>query len=50
MIWPTNWAHHPDGCAEAALLAEGFSVGQLAALVVDGVAKMYRTTADVGGR
>jgi hypothetical protein len=32
------------------LLAEGLSVGQLAVLVVDGFAKMYRTPAVVGGR
>jgi putative heme iron utilization protein len=43
-------ARHPDGCAEAVLLAEGFSVGQLAVLVVDGFAKMHRTPTDVDGR
>jgi hypothetical protein len=43
-------ARHPDGCAEAVLLAEEFSVGQLAVLVVDGFAKMRRTTTDVGGQ
>ena len=43
-------ARHPGGCAEAVLLAEGFSVGQLAVLVIDGFAKMYRTATDVGGR
>jgi hypothetical protein len=42
-------ARYPGGCAEAVLLAEGFSVGQLAVLVIDGFAKMYRITADVGG-
>ena len=41
---------HPDGCAEAVLLAEGFSVGQLAVLVVDGFAKMRRTATNIGGR
>jgi hypothetical protein len=43
-------ARHLDGCAEAVLLAEGFSVGQLAVLVVDGLAKMYRKATDVGAR
>jgi hypothetical protein len=38
----------PGGCAEAVLLAEGFSVGQLAVLVIDGFAKMYRKATDVG--
>jgi hypothetical protein len=43
-------ACHPDGCAEAVLLELGFSVGQLAVLVIDGFAKMYRTGTVVGGR
>jgi hypothetical protein len=43
-------ARHPGGCAEAVLAAEGCSVGQLAVLVLDGFAKMYRTATDVGGR
>jgi hypothetical protein len=43
-------ARYPSGCAEAVLLAEGFFVGPLAVLVVDGFAKMHRTAADVGGR
>jgi hypothetical protein len=43
-------ARYPDGCAEAVLLAEGFAVGQLAVLVVDGFAKMYRTPTEVDGR
>jgi putative heme iron utilization protein len=43
-------ARHPDGCAEAVLLADGFHVGQLAVLVIDGFAKMYRTATDVDGR
>jgi putative heme iron utilization protein len=42
-------AHHPDGCAEAVLLADGFHVGELAVLVVEGLAKMQRTAAGVGG-
>jgi hypothetical protein len=43
-------ARHTDGCAEAVLLADGFHVGQLAVLVVEGFAKMQRTAANVGGR
>jgi hypothetical protein len=37
-------AHRLDGCAEAVLLAEGFSIGQLAVLVIDGFAKMRTVT------
>jgi hypothetical protein len=43
-------ADHPEGCDEAVLLAEGFHVGQLALLVVDGLATMQRRPANVGGR
>jgi hypothetical protein len=43
-------ARHPDGCAEAVLLADGFHVGQLAVLVVEGLATMQRRRHDVGGR
>jgi hypothetical protein len=43
-------ARYLDGCAEAVLLAEGFSVGQLAVLVVDGFAEMYWKATDVGAR
>jgi hypothetical protein len=43
-------AGHGDGCAEAVLLADGFHVGQLAVLVVDGLATMRRTATIVGGR
>jgi hypothetical protein len=43
-------ARHSDGCDEAVLLAEGFSVGQLAVLVVDGFATMQRRRADVSSR
>jgi DNA-binding MarR family transcriptional regulator len=32
-------ARHLDGCAESVLLAEGFSVGQLTALVRQGLAE-----------
>jgi hypothetical protein len=43
-------AHHPEGCAEAVLLAEGFSVGQLAVLAMDGFATMRPTLTYVGAR
>jgi hypothetical protein len=43
-------AREPVGCAEVALLAEGFSVGQLAALVMDGFAKRRPIVTNVGGR
>jgi hypothetical protein len=43
-------ARYPDGCAETVLLAEGFNVGQLALLVVDGFATMRRTAAEIGDR
>jgi hypothetical protein len=35
-------AHHLEGCAEEVLLAEGFSVGQLAVLALDGLAETRR--------
>jgi hypothetical protein len=41
-------ARRLDGCAEAVLLAEGFTVGQLAVLVVNGLAETKLTA--VGGR
>jgi hypothetical protein len=43
-------ARHPDGCAEAVLLADGFHVGQLAVLVFDGLVEMQWTATDIGGR
>jgi hypothetical protein len=43
-------ADHPDGCDEAVLLAQGFHVGQLALLVVEGLAATHRRRANVGGR
>jgi hypothetical protein len=33
-------ARHLDGCDEAVLLADGITVGQLAGLVIDGLATM----------
>jgi hypothetical protein len=35
-------ARHPNGCAEAVLLGEGFSVLQLSGLVIDGYATLHR--------
>jgi hypothetical protein len=43
-------ARHPDGCAEAVLLADGFHAGLLTVLVFDGLAEMQRTVTDIGGR
>jgi hypothetical protein len=31
-------ARHPDGCAEAELLVDGFTIGELTDLVIDGLA------------
>jgi hypothetical protein len=45
----TVLTRHPDGCAEAVLLADGF-LDQLAVLVFDGIAGMQRTVTDIGGR
>jgi hypothetical protein len=39
-----------DGCAEAALLADGFSIDQLAGLVVQGYAVMQRRRVEISGR
>jgi hypothetical protein len=35
-------AHHPGGCAEAMLLEQGFTTGQLGHLVYAGFAKLRR--------
>jgi hypothetical protein len=35
-------ARHLDGCAEEVLLAEGFSVGQLAELALEGLVETRR--------
>jgi hypothetical protein len=43
-------AREPVGCAEVALLAEGFSVGQLATLAMDGFAKRRPIVTNVGGQ
>jgi hypothetical protein len=41
---------HQDGCAEAALLADGSSIDQLAGLVVQGCAVMQRRRVEISGR
>jgi hypothetical protein len=43
-------ARHPKGCSENLLLGEGFSVGQLTALVMDGFARMEHTVIPRGSR
>jgi hypothetical protein len=43
-------ALHPDGCVEANLLADGFSIAQLSGLVIDGYATLQRKRRDVGCR
>jgi hypothetical protein len=43
-------AGHSDGCDEAVLLADGVSVGQLAGLVIDGLATMRATHIPLDGR
>jgi hypothetical protein len=41
---------HQNGCAEAMLLADGFSIDQLAGLVIEGHAVMQRRRVDISGR
>jgi hypothetical protein len=41
---------HQDGCAEAVLLADGFSIDQLAGLVVGGYAVLQRRRVEISGR
>jgi hypothetical protein len=43
-------ARDPDGCAEAVLLAGGFTIKQLSGLLIDGFATLERRRAIVGGR
>jgi hypothetical protein len=42
-------ARYRSGCAEAVLLADGFSVYQLVILVIDGFATMQRRRTNIGG-
>jgi hypothetical protein len=39
-----------DGCAEAMLLADGFSIDQLGGLMIEGYAVMQRRRVDISGR
>jgi hypothetical protein len=39
-------AHHPDGCDEVTLLADGVTVGLLARLVIDGFTTLERKRAN----
>jgi hypothetical protein len=41
-------ARHSDGCAQRALLADGFSINQFVILVIEGFATMRRKRVDVG--
>jgi DNA-binding MarR family transcriptional regulator len=41
-------ARHLDGCAEAVLLAEGFSIGQLAELALEGLVETKRAPVGSG--
>jgi hypothetical protein len=43
-------ARNPDGCMEPVLLADGFDVGMLAVLVVEGFADMKITPVEIDGR
>jgi hypothetical protein len=43
-------ARHTDGCAQPALLADGFTVFQFVILVIEGFATMRRKCVDIGGR
>jgi hypothetical protein len=46
----TVLARHDDGCPEAELSAEGFSVDQLSGLTLDGLTKIEMRPVDIGGR
>jgi hypothetical protein len=41
---------HRDGCAEAVLLADGFSIDQVAGMVLGGYAVMQRRRVEISGR
>jgi hypothetical protein len=43
-------ARAADGCAEAVLLTDGFTIKQLSGLVIDGFATLERRRTSVGGR
>jgi hypothetical protein len=42
-------ASHPDGCAEATLLADGFTIEHLSGPLIGGFATIERRRADVDG-
>jgi hypothetical protein len=46
----TLLATHNDGCPEAELLAEGFSVDQLSLLTLDGLTKIEMRPIHIGGQ
>jgi hypothetical protein len=46
----TVLATHNDGCPEAELLAEGFSIDQLSLLTLDGLTKIEMRPVDIGGQ
>jgi hypothetical protein len=41
-------ARHSGGCAQRALLADGFSISQFVILVIEGFATMRRKRVDIG--
>jgi hypothetical protein len=43
-------APHTDGCAEAALVAEGCTIRVLSGLVIDGYAGLHRKRVQIGDR
>jgi hypothetical protein len=43
-------ARHHDGCTEAGLVADGFSIGQLSGLAIDGFAKIELRRMNISGR
>jgi hypothetical protein len=43
-------ARHPDGCAEATLVADGSTIRELSGLVIDGYAGLHRKCVRVGDR
>jgi hypothetical protein len=43
-------ARHPDGCGEATLLADSFTIEQLSGLLIGGFATIERRRANVDGR
>jgi hypothetical protein len=50
LFFDKSWRPSADGCDEAVLLADGFTVGQLAGLVIDGFATGSVARVAVDGR